>query len=267
MSLDTIKIGKLDVSRMIIGGNPFSGFSHQNPDRDRAMLDYYTVARIKETLHQAEQLGINTCLGRADRHMARTMREYWNEGGTIRWVAQTASELISLARSIDEAIKGGAHAICIHGGKMDNLLAQQQLDQVAPAIEMIHKAGLPAGIAGHVPQVHEWAEANVDADFYLCSYYNPTSRAANAEHKAGMQERFDDEDRERMVKTIARLSKPAIHYKVLAAGRKTPQEAFAFVAQHLRPQDAVCVGFFTQDNPNMIAEDLALLQESLRQDK
>ena len=37
MSLDTVKLGNLSVSRMILGGNPFAGFSHQNPQRDEEM--------------------------------------------------------------------------------------------------------------------------------------------------------------------------------------------------------------------------------------
>lgn len=53
-------------------------------------------------------------------------------------------------------------------------------------------------------------------------------------------------------------------YKVLAAGRNDPKEAFAFVAQHLRPQDAVCVGICTKDNPKMLEEDLQLLQNCLQ---
>ena len=68
---------------------------------------------------------------------------------------------------------------------------------------------------------------------------------------------------EAMVELIATLSKPAIHYKVLAAGRNDPKEAFAFVAQHLRPQDAVCVGVYPKDNPDMVAEDVRLMEEAL----
>ena len=44
------------VSRLIIGGNPFSGFSHQGPGRDDEMLDYYTIDSIKETLRRAEAI-------------------------------------------------------------------------------------------------------------------------------------------------------------------------------------------------------------------
>ena len=95
--MDTVTLGNLAVSRMILGGNPFSGFSHQSPERDREMVRYFTTARIKETMHQAEALSINTFLGRADRHIRRTLTEYWDEGGSIRWIAQTCPEYASLS--------------------------------------------------------------------------------------------------------------------------------------------------------------------------
>jgi hypothetical protein len=264
MPVSTIPIGDLSVSKLILGGNPFSGFSHQTPEKDRLMRNYYTVARIKETMRQAEELGINTFLGRADRHIQHVLLEYWNEGGSIQWFAQTCPEYVSVSRSISEAINGGAKASYLHGGQMDFLFAQDQLHQVSDSIAQIRDAGLPAGIAGHNPRVFEWAEEHVDVDFYMCAYYNPSRRDKQAEHVSGVKENFAPQDREAMVKVIQHLSKPVIHYKVLAAGRNDPQEAFAFVAKYLRPQDAVCVGVYTQDQPKMLEEDLQILESSLQ---
>lgn len=263
MSLSTIQIGHLSVSRLILGSNPFSGYSHQSRERDLEMMRYYTTARIKETLRQAENLGINALLGRADRHIMRALFEYWDEGGKIQWLAQTCSEYVTLSRSIAEAISGGAAACYLHGGQMDYLLAQGQLKDIPAAIAQIRDARLPAGVAGHTPCVFEWAEENLDVDFYVCSYYNPMRRDENPEHAYGVEETFIPKDRDAMVRTIEHLSKPVIHYKVLAAGREAPRQAFAFVAQHLRPQDAVCVGVYTKDKPDMLEEDLRLLEDSL----
>ncbi len=71
------------------------------------------------------------------------------------------------------------------------------------------------------------------------------------------------EDRRIMTELIQTLSRPVIHYKIMAAGRNDPREAFEFVARHLRPQDAVCVGVYTKDAPCMIEEDIRLLESSL----
>jgi hypothetical protein len=66
-----------------------------------------------------------------------------------------------------------------------------------------------------------------------------------------------DRDREmRRYYTAAR-----IHYKVLAGGRSDPAEAFAFVAKHLRPQDAVAVGVYTNGKPDLIEENIRLLRK------
>jgi hypothetical protein len=263
MPLGTVKIGNVTVSKMLVGGNTFSGFSHQTPAKDGVMRHWHTTARIKETLARAERAGINTHMARGDHHVMRYLMEYWDEGGRIQWFAQTCPELGPISRGIDNALAGGAAACYVHGGVMDNLLATGKLDEVPPALERIRKAGLPCGIAGHNPEVFAWAEKNLDVDFYMCSYYNSAHRDERAEHVSGMAEWFLPADREAMVKTIRGLSKPAIHYKVMAAGRNNPHEALPFVARHLRPQDAVCVGFFLKDFPNSIEENVRLLEEAL----
>lgn len=261
MAVATVRLGKLSVSRFILGGNPFSGFAHQTQALDDEMRHYYTSDCIKRTLARAEQLGITAHLSRADHHVMRYLMEHWDQGGKIQWLAQTCPELGTIDRGVQNALNGGAKACYIHGGVMDFCLANQKFDEVFAAIEKIKQAGLPAGVAGHNPGVFAWAEQNLACDFYMCSYYNPTNRAANAEHLAGAQEAFMDSDRDAMVKTIAGLSKPAIHYKVLAAGRNDPRQALEFVARHLRPQDAVCIGVFPKRRTTELEDDVKLFCE------
>lgn len=261
MALGVILLGSLSVSRLILGGNPFSGNSHQSPAADREMVGYFTTARIKETLRQAESLGINTLLARADRHIMRVLREYWDEGGQIQWIAQSAPEYGSLRGNVGQAIAAGARAVYLHGGQMDYLCTSHQTDELPAVIEQIHLAGLPAGIAAHTPQTHLWAAEHLELDFHMCSYYNPSRRDSHAEHQPNEAEVFDPADRQAMTELIARLKKPAIHYKIFAAGRNDPREAFRFVAQHLRPADAVCIGVFPKRNPDMLVEDVRLFEE------
>jgi hypothetical protein len=42
----TVKLGSTTITRLVTGSNPFSGFSHQGPDRDREMMKYYTFDRV-----------------------------------------------------------------------------------------------------------------------------------------------------------------------------------------------------------------------------
>jgi len=263
--VETVKLGGLEVSRFILGGNPFSGFSHLSPQMDHEQLHYYTCERIKQTYREAERAGVTAHIGRADHHITRTLMEYWDEGGTIQWIAQTCPEVGSPERGAQNGFRFGAKAVFLHGGHMDFLRLQGRLDEIPPVINMIHDRGLPAGVAGHTPEVFEWAEEHLDCDFYMCSYYNPVPRDKAPDNPgAGNEDRFRPEDRERMTSAIQRLSKPVIHYKIMAAGRNDPREAFQYAAGKMRPGDAVCVGVHTKHRPDEIAEDVRLLGDSLR---
>ncbi|MBP1693823.1 MAG: hypothetical protein H6Q37_1706 [Chloroflexi bacterium] len=258
--MDTVNLGRLTVSRLILGSNPFSGFSHLSPLDDVAMKRYYTTEKIKATLRQAESLGINTLIARTDHHVMRFLLEYWDEGGGMQWFAQTCPEVGDHFTGVSRATSSGAKACHIHGGVMDYLYAQGKLAEIPPVIQLIRDNGMLAGIAAHNPKVIEWAEENLDVDYYMCSYYNAAHRDQRAEHVSGMEEWFLEEDRQVMTTLIRRLSRPVIHYKVFAAGRNDPAEAFKVVAQTMRPDDMVCIGVYTKDHPDMLREDAELFE-------
>lgn len=262
--MQRIRIGSIEVSRFILGSNPFSGFSHQGADMDLRMKRYFSAARTKDLLREAEQLGVNTLLGRSDHHVMRLLLEYWDEGGTLQWFAQTCPELGAPEAGVHNAAQMHAKACHVHGGVMDFLLANHRTDEVKPVIDLIHEKGMLAGIAGHNPEVFRWAEkARLPVDYYMCSYYNSAHRDERAEHVSGMKEWFLPEDRDLMTALIQTLSKPVIHYKILAAGRNDPREAFAYAAQRMRPGDAVCVGIYPEAKRRMLADDIRLLDDAL----
>lgn len=263
MALEKVKLGELEVSRFILGGNPLSGFSHQSRAADDEMRHYFTTEHIKALYREAERLGVNTHLGRADHHIIRVLMEHWDEGGNIQWIAQTCPEIGSPERGALNGINHGAKAVFIHGGEMDNFRIHGRLEEAIPVIEMIHDAGLPAGVGGHTPEVFQWAEEHLKCDFYMCSYYNPVPRDDTPENMGADEELFDDADRERMVATIQRLSKPVIHYKIMGSGRNAPKDAFRYAASHMRPGDAVCVGIYPKDRSGELEEDVRLFGESL----
>jgi hypothetical protein len=261
--METITINHLTVSRFILGSNPFSGFSHQGIANDQAMKHYFTTGRIKDTLRAAEDAGVNTLIARTDHHVMRVLMEYWDEGGRLQWFAQTCPEVGDPPTCIGRAHSMGAKACHIHGGWMDFLYAQGRLAEVPPAIESIRERGMLAGIAAHNPQVIAWAEDHLDVDYFMCSYYNAAHRDQRAEHVSGMEEWFLDSDRLAMTTLIQRLSRPAIHYKILAAGRNDPADAFSVAARAMRPTDMVCIGIYPKDHPDMLREDVELFEQAL----
>ena len=257
------QIKHLTVSRFILGSNPFSGFSHRGTQADWDMRHYFSATHIKQVFSEAEALGVNTLIARTDLHVMRTLLEYHDEGGQMQWFAQTCPEVGDHATCIQRAADYGALACHIHGGVMDHLYFHGNLDEIPPALDLIRQKGMLAGIAAHDPRVIEWAERHLDLDYLLCCYYNPIPRDKSPEHISGTQEYYGDEDRQKMVNIIGSLSHPVIHYKILAAGRNDPAAAFAFAAAHMRPNDAVCVGVYPKDHPDMLRQDVQLLETSL----
>ncbi len=260
----TVKLGDVSVTRFILGGNPFGGFAHQTRERDEEMVNWYTMERVKECYRLAEEAGVTAHLGRADEFVRRALREHWNEGGTLTWIAQTCPEVGVMSHGVNIAIRGRAKCCFLHGGEMDYRVAHDQTKEVFEAIEIIKDHGLPAGVAGHNTDTIRWAADHLDLDFFMTCYYNPDDRTKQASRNYMQEEYYGPEHREAMCALIQQLPAPAIHYKVLAAGRNDPKEAFEFVADAYRPGDAVCIGIFTKENRNMIHENIDLLETALR---
>lgn len=256
-----VRLGDIEVSRLIIGGNPFSGFSHQSPERDREMIRYYTAARIKDVLARAEAAGIDTFFGRTDRHIRRLLWEYWDEGGKIQWVGQTASELGDQLRAIRDAAAAGAKGVYLHGGIVDYWYAQEQYDLLRAALETMRECGVAAGFAGHSVEAHTWIRDNLQPDFQMCSYYDPSPRASSPHHAGPVGEKWEDAHRDRMVALIQEMPWPVVHYKVFAGGNKPIRAGFEFLATSMRQNDLVCVGHYLGDNPDMIAENVRTFDE------
>ena len=57
-AMPTIRLGHVEVSRLILGTNPFFGYAHQEGDLGRQMKEYYTEARIIAVLDEAAALGV-----------------------------------------------------------------------------------------------------------------------------------------------------------------------------------------------------------------
>lgn len=257
MAIPQIQFAGLVVSRLIVGGNPFSGNSHRSDATSREMRDYYTTARIIEVLARCESLGINAFVGRADAHIIRVLHEYWNAGGRMAWIAQTAPEMRSVDDNVRRAVGEGARAVYIHGGWFDERFEAGNLAEVERALATIRGAGVPAGIAGHIPEYHLAAVGQLAADFHLvCCYRCGGIRAAKGEA-------FDSADFAPALAAIARLPRPCIAFKLLGAARFDPAVQIPTAARTIKPTDAILVGFFPKHQPRQVEDVVALVEREL----
>ena len=272
------KIGDLAVSRVIVGGNLTSGFAHS---RDLIYVSpllrhYFTDEKIFETWRLCEANGINTAVLRLDDKVLNLINTYWRKrGGKLQWIAQIKVSDNNLTE-IDRAIDNGAHAVFIHGGVSDECAAKGKIDLLADALERIHMAGIPAGLAGHALEVPMMAERHgLQPDFYMKTlnsgnYWtagprlpkNPKWKATDVEL---VEPEYAQPDQDNMwcttpQQTIAfmkNVRRPWIAYKVLGAGAINPKDGFQYAFAN--GADFICAGMFDfQIQENVIVASAVL---------
>ncbi|NCO35948.1 MAG: hypothetical protein AUJ92_03795 [Armatimonadetes bacterium CG2_30_59_28] len=208
--------------------------------------------------------GDNTFFGRTDDHITGILKEHWNNGGTIQWFAQICPDRDdqgSWRKWITAAAELGASGAYLHGGIVDYWHANGMEGHFKEALQRMRDAGIAAvGFAGHKPEAHAWMRDHLEVDFQMCSHYNPTDQSQHAQH-IDTGEKLHDDDRARMLEIIATIEKPVVHYKVFAGGNKPIIPAFELLGRVMRKNDIVCVGMFPKDDPQMIAQNAAFVDE------
>jgi hypothetical protein len=269
--LPTIRLGPHELTRLIIGGNPFSGNSHQSAQLDAEMEDFFTTARIKETLFRCMEVGINAMQLRADKHIMRVIREFRLEGGNMHWIAQTASEFSPFEGNVRRICEYKASAVYHHGTVTDALFKEGAIEELVRRLRVLRATGLPVGLGTHMPEVIAYAEEQGwDLDFYLASVHNLSKINRVSKEVTGVinkGEPFDDEDRTVMYGAIRATAKPCLVIKVLSAGRKcasiaSVRAAFAEALANIKPTDAIVVGMYPK-HKDQVAENARLVREIL----
>ncbi|MCL2462120.1 MAG: hypothetical protein FWF44_05590 [Defluviitaleaceae bacterium] len=269
--LKTIKLGDADVTRLVIGGNPFSGNSHVNSVLDAEMEDYFTTQTIKDTLLACLNNGINTAQMRADKHIMRILREFRLEGHDIQWIVMTASEVSSFDGNVNLIMSYNPTAIYLHGSITDGLYKDGNIAEIKRRLGVLRRTGKPAGLGSHMPELLLRAEEeNWGADWYMCCVYN-LSRADRVSSaitgKANSDEPFFDEDIPVMYKTIRELPKPCMAFKILGATRRSGsredvESAFKEAYANIKPTDGVIVGMFPKYS-DQVKENCGIVREIL----
>ncbi|MHC4398998.1 MAG: twin-arginine translocation signal domain-containing protein [Planctomycetota bacterium] len=210
------RIGKLQVSRLICGGNLFSGFAHS---RDliyvsRWMKEYFTPEKIMDTLQACEENGVNAAVLRCDDHIRGVLDRYRKErGGKMQWIAQTYPKADNLTENVQMAIDGGAVGAFMQGGIGDRWVADGRVDLVEKYLDFVKQNNLAAGVGSHSLDVPKTVEKeSIEPDFYFKTFNNVD---------------YNCEDPQATLEFFKTVKKPWIAFKVLGAGVTKPREGFA----------------------------------------
>ena len=245
-ALPTIRLGTLEVSRLILGSNPFWGYSHKSAQLDEEMRRHHTDARIIQILDEAADCGLTAVASPPDERWRNLWTRYTADGGRLKtWISQCHGNPEQMISEIDRSVKAGARAVFIQGARVEEQFGQGRFDVLLGWIEHIKGAGLPAGAAAHWPEVHpELERRKFPTDFYYQCMYNSSKT-----------DDYSAAEREKAAATIARLDKPVVAYKILGAGRLTAGEGFEYAFNHIKRKDGVCVGIYAEKAIDQIRQN------------
>ncbi len=261
------KIGNLEVSRLISGGNLLSGIAHSRDLRyvDSLMRHYLTKERIWETFRLCEACGINSALVRTDTNTVRLINQYWKMGGKIQWLAQTktisSDEDVTINARI--ALDSGASAIYIQGDNADEWVYEGRFDLFDKWFGTFHGKGIPLGVGAHELDVVEAMEKRgYPVDFYMKTIHenNYWSYQPDEPKDRTIKNNRDNywcRQPEETAKFMETVNKPWIGFKILAAGAIDPVSGFKYAFES--GADFVCVGMLDFQ----IVEDCNLLTDTL----
>jgi len=268
--LPTIKLGKHDVTRLIIGGNPIYGHSHFNRVLSQYMIAWHTPERVVELLHHAEAHGINAWQNSYTDRMTSDLEEYRKQGGKMQWISLGKPDWDENPHLIEEAAKRKPIGIAPHGALGDRLHREQKTDTLVTLLKRIRDTGVLVGLSAHNPQLVELSEEKGwPVDYYMCCLYYLTRPREQYQKLMGgelpLGEIYLESDPPRMYKAIRATRKPCLVYKILAAGRKVEnpaqvKQAFAHAFANIKPTDAVIVGMYQQQS-NQVAQNTAFVRE------
>jgi hypothetical protein len=253
------KIGDMEFSRLMLGGNLIGGYAHSRdlPYVGALMRHYNTEAKIRETLELAERHGI-TAVNSWVVDNNQALLDHLKRGSRMKWIAQVRLDGNGGFDQARKAIDQGATAVHMTGDTAEGLLARNQFEKVREMVQFIKARKRIAGVGGHDLQVVvECEKQKVDAEFYVKTLHSHDYYTAPQADETGAMGKHDNswcKDPQAVVEFMATVKKPWIAFKILAAGAIAPRVAFPYTFNS--GADFILVGMFDWQ----IAEDAELVR-------
>ena len=263
------RIGSVQLSRVICGGNLINGYAHSRDllYASELLKHYFTDDKILETLEICEENGVNALVtGTAS---APLLNRYWRErGGRMQWLAQCTAQPDDITGDLARAAGEGAAGALLLGNVSDEWTRTGGggAERIGAFVAAAKEKGLIAGVAGHELRTPQACEAaGVNPDFYMKTLHSTQywSGRQPDQHLDVIDnyaiDNYWDKDPEATTAFMRQVACPWIAYKVLAAGAIHPRDGFRHAFQN--GADFVCVGMFDFQ----VVEDVLIARQILEE--
>ncbi|MBM3861068.1 MAG: hypothetical protein FJ395_15670 [Verrucomicrobia bacterium] len=260
------KIGKLNITRLILGGNLLTRYHHSHGLGyvGKLVKSYNTDAKVRETIELAEASGINTLSVNVTPAVCKVLNDHRKNGGKIQWILYSTSNLDEFEQyraGLHRMATDGTEAIYIWGVHADRYIADGKLDVIAKAVEEIKLLDLPCGLGAHgLGTVQAVEQAKLPVDFYIKTLhhhrYNAAPRNGEATKTVSEVPGYWCKDPDETIAFMKSVAKPWIAFKVMAAGAIPPKDAFPYSFNN--GADFILAGMFDFD----IEEDCQVTRDA-----
>jgi hypothetical protein len=256
--MPTAKIGDVELSRMILGGNLVGGWAHA---RDllyvsKLVKAYHTRDKVFWTFQLAEACGINSVL--TNPILCPIIKDYWKAtGGKIKFISDCGWSH-NINQGIQQSIDNGAATCYIQGGVADELVKRNDFDRIARGLELIRRNKMPAGIGAHyLRTVQACVEKGLVPDYWMKTLHTTDYWSATRKEE---HDNIWCTDPEETIAFMKELPQPWIAFKILAAGALEPKRAVPWAFSS--GADFICVGMYDFQ----IVEDVNITLDALKSD-
>lgn len=262
------KICGVELSRIILGGNPFGGWAHCRDLRyvNTLVKAYNTHEKIMETFRMCEEAGINAFL--SNPALAFYFQDYQKRGGKMTFISDSGHKegVVVGAR---QSVEAGASMVYAHGFTTDKWMADNDWKSGELALGEMRKLGVPVGLGAHSFKTMKFlVEHDLIPDFWMKTIH-PTDYWSfqkdprdDGEGEPGAEKHgwYDNcwcRDPEALAAWFEKRDEPWIAFKTMAAGAVPPKKAVPFAFEH--GADYICMGmmdFQVVENVNIATEAL-----------
>lgn len=246
-------VGGVDISRMLIGTNWISGYSHTSPASDNmikaAHSEKESIYRILKTFLES---GVDAIIGAKTENKPMMDAVKMAEDKVGRKLHMIVTPVLNVddnkaARKESEDMikdikKSGAVFCFPHHVSVEQLVNKntQTINRLPDYLKMIRDHDMIPGCSAHMPEIITYCDANeYDVESYI-QIFNAVGFLMQIEIES-------------VQKIIWNAKKPVMTIKPMAAGRLSPLPGFTFAWNAIRPIDMVAVGCFNEEE---VTEDI-----------
>jgi len=263
------KVAGLSMSRLLLGGNLLTHFTHSRDLKYVYNLaaHYNTEEKILETLAIAEAYGIDTLVIHTVPRAMNILKKYrYEHGGKIKWIicptAAIDDTMEAYRQQVEQIVEMGVDAVYLWGVRADQLVSQSRVDLIAKAVEIVKDNEVASGVGAHdLKVIIECERHKIDVDFYIKTLHHHNYPSAP---KPGELTKVTSEvpgywcnNPQKVIDFMKGVQKPWIAFKVMAAGAIPPQDAFSYAFEN--GADHIIAGMFDFE----IAEDVHIAKTAL----